>query len=73
MYAHSAKPTKDTLRIDECIQFFNGVTNWVVCNILKEITMTKRGQIIEKFIEATRVKQERGKGRREGEGRRRKD
>eukprot|EP00731_Ephydatia_muelleri_P022196 Em0014g787a len=47
-------PTKDTLRIDECIQFFNGVTNWVVCNILREMTMAKRAEIIVKFVEATR-------------------
>ncbi|KAL5474699.1 hypothetical protein EMCRGX_G026682 [Ephydatia muelleri] len=54
IYAHTARPTKDTLRIDECIQFFNGVTNWVVCNILREMTMAKRAEIIVKFVEATR-------------------
>lgn len=55
VYAHAAKPTEDTPRIDECIQLFNGITVWVVCNILREITMVKRADIIEKFIETTKV------------------
>lgn len=54
IYAHKAKPTEDTPRIDECIQLFNGITIWVVCNILREFTMVKRADIIEKFIETTR-------------------
>lgn len=54
IYAHLAKPTEDTPRIDECIQLFNGITIWVVCNILREFTMFKRADIIEKFIETTR-------------------
>ncbi len=55
VYAHAAKPTDKTPRIDECIQLFNGITSWVVCNILREITMVKRADIIEKFIDTTRV------------------
>lgn len=52
-YAHAAKPTEDTPRIEECIQLFNGITIWVVCNILRELTIVKRADIVEKFIECT--------------------
>ena len=55
IYAHSAKPTEETPKTDECIQLFNGITTWVVSNILWEFTMVKRAAIIEKFIECTRV------------------
>ena len=54
-YAHAAKPTGDTPRIEECIQLFNGLTIWVVCSILKEYSAFKRADIIEKFIESTKV------------------
>ena len=54
-YAHAAKPTEETPRIDECIRLLNGVTTWVVCNVLKEATMVKRAGVIEKFIECMRV------------------
>lgn len=55
IYAHAAKPTDETPRIEECIRLFNGVTTWVVSNILREITMVKRAAIVDKFIECTRV------------------
>ena len=55
MYAHAAKPTQDTPRIDECIQLFNGLTIWVVCSILKEHSAFRRADIIEKFIDTTKV------------------
>lgn len=51
IYARKAKPTAETPRIEECIQLFNGVTVWVVCSILREFTMVKRADIIEKFID----------------------
>lgn len=54
-YAHAAKPTDDTPHIEECIQLFNGLTIWVVCNILRELTMVKRAVIIEKFVDCTKV------------------
>lgn len=54
IYAHAAKPTDETPRIEECIRLFNGVTTWVVSNILREITMVKRAAIVDKFIECTR-------------------
>jgi hypothetical protein len=54
-YAHAAKPTDETPRIEECIRLLNGVTTWVVSNILKEATMVKRASVIEKFIECMRV------------------
>jgi RAS guanyl-releasing protein 3 len=53
-YAHAAKPTDETPRIEECIRLLNGVTTWVVSNILKEATMVKRASVIEKFIECMR-------------------
>ncbi|XP_003385782.2 PREDICTED: ras guanyl-releasing protein 3-like [Amphimedon queenslandica] len=46
--------TEDTPRIEECIRLFNGITTWVVCNILREYTILKRADIIEKFIDATK-------------------
>ena len=55
LYAHAAKPSKETPRIEECIQLFNGLTLWVVCNILREFTIVKRADIIEKFIDTTKV------------------
>ena len=54
-YAHVAKPSEDTPRIEECIQLFNGLTIWVVCSILKEYTMIKRADIVDKFIDVTKV------------------
>ncbi|XP_064394333.1 RAS guanyl-releasing protein 2-A-like [Halichondria panicea] len=54
LYAHAAKPSKETPRIEECIQLFNGLTLWVVCNILREFTIVKRADIIEKFIDTTK-------------------
>lgn len=55
MYAQSARLSDETQRIEECIRLFNGVTTWVVCNILREYTMIKRADIIEKFIDTTMV------------------
>ena len=55
IYAHAAKPTDETPRIDECIRLQNGVTTWVVSNILREFTMAKRAAVIEKFVECIRV------------------
>lgn len=54
-YARAAKPTHDTPHIEECIQLFNGLTIWVVCNILRELTIVKRSIIIEKFVDCTKV------------------
>ena len=54
-YARAAKPTEDTPHIEECIQLFNGLTIWVVCNILRELTIVKRAIIIEKFVDCTKV------------------
>lgn len=54
LYAQAAKPTGETPRIEECIQLFNGVTVWVVCSILKAVTMATRADIIEKFIKTVR-------------------
>ena len=48
--------TEDTPRIEECIRLFNGITTWVVCNILREYTILKRADIIEKFIDAAKVR-----------------
>ena len=56
IYARKAKPTAETPRIEECIQLFNGVTVWVVCSILREFTMVKRADIIEKFIDTVQVR-----------------
>ena len=55
VYAHAAKPTQDTPRIEECIQLFNGLTIWVVCSILKEHSAFRRADIVEKFIDTTKV------------------
>ena len=56
VYAQAAKLKEDeTSRIEECIHLFNGITIWVVCNILREYTMLKRADIIEKFIDTARV------------------
>lgn len=55
VYARAAKPTDETPRIEECIRLFNGVTTWVVSNILREFTMVKRAAVIDKFVECTRV------------------
>lgn len=55
MYAQNARLTEETVRVEECIRLFNGVTVWVVCNILREYTMLKRADIIEKFIDTTKV------------------
>ena len=55
MYAQTARLSEDTQRIEECIRLFNGATLWVVCNILREYTMVKRADIIEKFIDTTTV------------------
>ena len=55
IYAHAAKPTDETPRIEECIRLFNGVTTWVVSSILREFTMVKRAAVIDKFVECTRV------------------
>jgi Ca2+-binding EF-hand superfamily protein len=54
IYAHAAKPTDETPRIEECIRLFNGVTTWVVSSILREFTMVKRAAVIDKFVECTR-------------------
>lgn len=54
VYAHAAKPTQDTPRIEECIQLFNGLTIWVVCSILKEHSAFRRADIVEKFIDTTK-------------------
>lgn len=55
VYARAAKPTEETPRIEECIQLFNGLTMWVVCNILRELTIVKRAVIVEKFVDCTKV------------------
>ena len=55
MYAQTVRLSEGTQRIEECIRLFNGVTTWVVCNILREYTMLKRADIIEKFIDTTTV------------------
>lgn len=54
-YARAARPTEETPRIEECIQLFNGLTIWVVCNILRELTIVKRAVIVEKFVDCTKV------------------
>lgn len=54
-YARAAGPTEETPRIEECIQLFNGLTTWVVCNILRELTIVKRAVIVEKFVDCTKV------------------
>lgn len=51
VYAQMARLSENTTRIEECIRLFNGVTVWVVCNVLREYTMLKRADIIEKFID----------------------
>lgn len=58
VYARAAKPTEETPRIEECIQLFNGLTIWVVCNILRELTIVKRAVIIEKFVDCAKCLQE---------------
>ena len=54
-YARAAKPTEETPHIEECIQMFNGLTIWVLCNILRELTIVKRAVIVEKFMDCTKV------------------
>lgn len=54
VYAHDARPSERTPRIEECIQLFNGLTIWIVCNILREFTIVKRADIIEKFIDTSK-------------------
>lgn len=53
-YARAAKPTEETPHIEECIQMFNGLTIWVLCNILRELTIVKRAVIVEKFMDCTK-------------------
>ena len=55
IYVQCARMTEDTPRIEECIRLFNGITTWVVCNILREYTILKRADIVEKFIDTTKV------------------
>ena len=50
-----ARLSDSTTRIEECIRLFNGITVWVVCNVLREYTMLKRADIIEKFIDTAEV------------------
>ncbi len=57
VYARAAKPTEETPHIEECIQLFNGLTMWVVCNILRELTIVKRAVIVEKFVDCTKVRE----------------
>ena len=55
VYAREVRLSDGTQRIEECIRVFNGITCWVICNILREYTMTKRSGTIEKFIDTTKV------------------
>jgi len=50
------KLTKDTARLEEAIAFHNGVTQWTICNIIKEFTTTKRADVIIKFIDVAQVR-----------------
>jgi len=50
------KLTKDTARLEEAVAFHNGVTQWTICNIMKEFTSTKRADVIVKFIDVAQVR-----------------
>ena len=54
-YAHKVKLTKDTPRLEEAVAFHNGVTQWTICNIMKEFTAAKRAAVIVKFIDVAMV------------------
>ena len=54
-YAHKVKLTKDTPRLEEAVAFHNGVTQWTICNIMKEFTAVKRAAVIVKFIDVALV------------------
>lgn len=47
--------TKDTPRLEEAVAFHNGVTQWTICNIMKEFTPGKRADVIVKFIDVAQV------------------
>ena len=49
------KLTKDTPRLEEAVAFHNGVTQWTICNIMKEFTAAKRADVIVKFIDVAMV------------------
>ena len=49
------KLTKDTPRLEEAVAFHNGVTQWTICNIMKEFTAAKRAAVIVKFIDVAMV------------------
>ena len=49
------KLTKDTLRLEEAVAFHNGVTQWTICNIIKEFSASKRAAVIVKFIDVAMV------------------
>lgn len=49
------KLTKDTPRLEEAVAFHNGVTQWTICNIMKEFTPAKRAAVIVKFIDVALV------------------
>ena len=54
-YAHKVKLTKDTARLEEAVAFHNGVTQWTICNIMKEFTAARRADVIVKFIDVAQV------------------
>ena len=49
------KLTKDTPRLEETVAFHNGVTQWTICNIMKEFTAAKCADVIVKFIDVAMV------------------
>ena len=49
------KLNKDTPRLEEAVVFHNGVTQWTICSIMKEITAAKRAAVIVKFIDVALV------------------
>jgi len=55
-YTHKVKLTKDTARLEEAVAFHNGVTQWTICNIMKEFTSTKWVDVNVKFIDVNQVR-----------------
>ena len=49
------KLNKDTPRLEEAVVFHNGITQWTICNIMKEFTAAKRAAVIIKFIDVALV------------------
>ena len=54
-YAHKVKLAKDKARLEEAVAFHNGVTQWTICNIMKEFTAARRADVIVKFIDVAQV------------------